>query len=150
MLILHHAHATHRQGQGSRTLEATSPAFGVTAFEVRLVELDARACLPACDHAGQLAVVVLAGQGKLLLAGGPQRFAAPCSLFIPPQTTYQIANNASATLQMVMVCTLPPSEVSAPAADAATPDAPARPAGAHANAEWPVAGVALAPSDDAP
>ncbi|MDR6154147.1 quercetin dioxygenase-like cupin family protein [Acidovorax delafieldii] len=121
MLVLHHAHAPHQQVQGIRTLQATGPAFGISAFDIRLVELEAGACLPLDQHAGQLAAVVLSGQGKLLLDSGPQRFAAPCSLFIPPHAPYQINNNASTTLQLVMVCS---------------------------RVEWPVATAPMAPSGD--
>jgi hypothetical protein len=123
MLILHHAHARQMQTQGIRTLKATDPAFGVTAFQICLIDLEAGACLPLCEHFGQLAVVVLAGQGRLLLSSGPQRFAAPCSLFIPPRAPYEIANCAITTLQMVMVGT---------------------------NGAWPVTPAPLAPSGDAP
>jgi mannose-6-phosphate isomerase-like protein (cupin superfamily) len=77
-----------------------------------------RAHGPQRLHAGELVVVVLAGQGKLLIDGGPQRFAAPCTLLIPPATPYQLANNGMAPLETVVVFTEEPELI-----DAAVPPA---------------------------
>lgn len=122
MLLLHHAHARHGHTQGVHTLEATAPALGVAAFQIHLIDLGAGACLPMCEHGGQLVFVVLAGQGKLRLTSGPQRFAAPCSLFVPPHAPYEIANCASTALQLVMV---------------------------GSNGPWPIVQSPVAPSGDA-
>ena len=52
-------------------------------------------------HDGELVVLVLAGCGKLLIDGGPQRFAAPCTVVVPPKVTFQFVNHGSEPLQLV-------------------------------------------------
>ena len=108
MLIVHHTHLPCEASPGARTSTVADRSGDISAFEVRLIELDPGARLPPSVHAGEMAVLALAGQGKLHLASGPQRFAAPCSLFIPPHAPYQILNSASTALQLVMVCTEAP------------------------------------------
>jgi mannose-6-phosphate isomerase-like protein (cupin superfamily) len=139
VLIFHHAHAKTRQLCGSHLLEATWPDGGITAFNIFLIDLDVGACLPSGEHAGQMVVVVLVGQGKLRLPSGPQRFAAPCTLFIPPKLPFEIENNASTSLRLVMVCTRQPRERKRKHEREGT-EAPA----------WPVDRDAMAPSGDAP
>ena len=58
-------------------------------------------------------VLVLAGQGKLLIDDGPQRFAAPCTVLIPPATPYQFVNNGTTLLETVVVFTEEPQAVDA-------------------------------------
>jgi quercetin dioxygenase-like cupin family protein len=98
--IIHHRHLGSQQAGGVRRLLASDNS---KAFEIRLIDLDAGAQLPAAVHHGELVVVALAGQGKLLLPTGPQRFAAPSSLFIPPNEAYRIVNNSGTELRLVMV-----------------------------------------------
>ena len=102
MHIIHHAHLSSQQADGVRSLLASDNL----SFEIRLIELVPGAHLPADRHEGERVVVVLAGQGKLLLPTGPQRFVAPSSLFIPPHESYQIVNNGGTELRLVMVSSL--------------------------------------------
>ena len=90
---------------GVRSALAVDPRAGISAFEIRLLTLEPGVHGPVSQHAGELAVVVLAGSGKLVIDGGPTRFTAPCSLLIPPGEPYQIVNNGSAALQLVSVFT---------------------------------------------
>ena len=66
------------------------------------------ALLPQVHHAGELAVLALGGVGKLLIDGGPQRFGAPCTLLIPADTPFEIANHGTGPLQLVWVFTQRP------------------------------------------
>jgi quercetin dioxygenase-like cupin family protein len=75
------------------------------AFEVWLLTLEPGACGSVRTHDGELLVLALAGCGKLIVDGGPQRFIAPCSLLIPPHLAYQVVNNGAVALQLVEVFT---------------------------------------------
>ncbi|MEP7297532.1 MAG: cupin domain-containing protein [Burkholderiales bacterium] len=103
MLIVHHTHLSSEQTDGVRSLLVSHSHNHSASFEILLIDLSPGAQLPAAEHDGEQVVVVLAGQGKLLLPTGPQRFAAPSSLFIPPHEVCQIVNNSGTDLRLVMV-----------------------------------------------
>jgi quercetin dioxygenase-like cupin family protein len=109
MHIVHHVHLDHLHTDGESQLLAADHRLGLRHFEVRLSSLDPGAHGPQRRHDGELVVVVLAGQGKLLIDGGPQRFAAPCTLIIPPATPYQLANHGAQPLETVIVFTSAPT-----------------------------------------
>jgi quercetin dioxygenase-like cupin family protein len=108
MHVVHHAHLPHLRSGGELTIPAAGPGQGLHGFEVWLRTLDPGAhTMPQC-HRGELVVVALAGAGKLLIDGGPQRFNAPCTLLIPPGATFQLVNLALSPLQLVCVFSVTP------------------------------------------
>jgi quercetin dioxygenase-like cupin family protein len=111
MYVVHHAHLICRQEIGEQQLAAVDASRGIRAFQAWVVTLAAGAGSPPRCHDGELALVVLSGHGKLRVAGGPQRFAAPCTLVIPPACEFELVNDASASMQMVAIFTRAPSAV---------------------------------------
>ncbi|MEO6033592.1 MAG: cupin domain-containing protein [Burkholderiaceae bacterium] len=108
MHVIHHTHLPALQWGDERGVSAADRSRGVQAFSVRVGVLDPGARGASCMHRGELVLLVLSGAGKLLLDGDPQRFAAPCTLLIPPHRTYQIVNHGSTALQVVSVFTEAP------------------------------------------
>ncbi len=111
MLIVHHAHLRCEHAHGEHRLVAAGRDQGVAAFEVWTSTLEPGASSCEMRHAGELVAVVHEGTGKLLVDGGRQRFQAPCSLFIPAGSAFQVSNNGAATLRLVWVCTRAPRPV---------------------------------------
>ena len=52
--------------------------------------LEPGASTPPARHEGEQALIALEGSGKLLLADGPQRFQAPCTLVVPAGAEHYI------------------------------------------------------------
>jgi quercetin dioxygenase-like cupin family protein len=115
MHVVHHAHLPHLHIGGELCVAAADRNRGICGFEVWVRTLEPGAHTQAQCHGGELVVLALDGSGKLLIDGGPQRFSGPCTLLIPPQVQFQLANNGTAPLQLVWVFTVAPS----PAAGAA-------------------------------
>jgi len=108
MFIVQHSHVMTQRVGGELRLPAADCSLGIDAFQVWLHRLEPGAHGVACRHDGELVVLVQAGCGKLLLDGGPQRLAAPCTVLVPQQRTFQFVNHGVETLQMVLVCTRAP------------------------------------------
>lgn len=106
MYIVQHAHPIGCRGE--RATAAAGRQHGLRSFELWLGTLDAGERGAICRHAGELVVLALAGAGKLIVDGGPQRFIAPCSLLVPPGLEFQVINNGTATLQLVWAYTQTP------------------------------------------
>ena len=111
MYIVHHAHlATLRDG-GEMQFAAADASLGLKAFEVWMRRLDPGAQTHEMRHDGELVVLVLAGCGKLLVDGGPQRFHAPCTVIVPAQRGFRFVNHGCEAMQMVTVFTRRPTAV---------------------------------------
>jgi hypothetical protein len=110
MNVIHHAHlaADDAQADGAQRLCVAGRHCGVEAFEVWMQTLPPLAQSPPRRHDGELVAIALAGSGKLLLAGGPQRFQSPCTMVIAPAVEFQFVNNGAAPLQLAVVCTRTP------------------------------------------
>lgn len=103
MHIVQHVHLKLQCGDGEQCFAAADRSLGVQGFEVWMRRLDPGAHSVESRHDGELVVLVLTGCGKLLIDGGPQRFAAPCTVLVPPQRTFQFVNHGSEPMQMVAV-----------------------------------------------
>ena len=111
MYVIHHAHPGACDADGVQRLAAAGPAGEVTAFQVWIHQLAPGVHSAAQRHDGELVAVALAGSGKVLLDGGPQRFQSPCTVVIPPQVEFEFVNNAAIPLQLVVVFSAPPQPV---------------------------------------
>jgi mannose-6-phosphate isomerase-like protein (cupin superfamily) len=108
MHIVHHAHLKTLHGDGEQRFAAADKGLGVMGFEVWMRRLEPGAHSVQTHHDGELVVLVLSGCGKLLIDGGPQRFAAPCTVLVPPKRPFQFVNHGSEPMQMVAVsCAAP-------------------------------------------
>jgi len=112
MFVIHHAHLIDRADRTDPALQAgeqrfcaIGPACGVNAFQVWMHTLPPGAHTPVQQHHGAFAALALAGSGKLLVNGGPQRFQSPCTLVVPPGADFQLVNNAAVPLLVVSVFT---------------------------------------------
>lgn len=119
MHVVHHAHLPRLHLGGELRIAAADRSRGLTQFEVWVRTLDAGARTEPLCHDGELVVLALAGGGKLLIDGGPQRFNGPCTLLIPPGLPFQLVNTGAAALQLVWVFTAAPVPVPVPATAAA-------------------------------
>lgn len=108
MHVVQHAHLAHLNVAGEMRVAAADGQRGLNAFEVWVRTLEPAAHTEMLSHAGELVVLALAGNGKLLIDGGPLRFAGPCTLVIPPGQAFQLANNSVLPLQLVWVFTRAP------------------------------------------
>jgi hypothetical protein len=108
MHVVHHAHLPHLHLAGELCIAAADRSRGISGFEVWVRTLDAGAHTEPQRHVGELVVLALAGGGKLLIDGGPQRFNGPCTLLIPPQLQFQLVNNGTTPLQLVWVFSVAP------------------------------------------
>lgn len=108
MHIVHHAHLSCEQHDGLRCLVAADPRQGLTQFRVWMLTLEPGAATSDQCHRGELVALALQGSGKLLVDGGPQRFHAPCTLAIPREAVFHVANNGSTPLELVIVFTAAP------------------------------------------
>ena len=113
MQIVQHQNPEAGPEPGLQRLYLAGPRLGVSGFECWLLTLAPQACLEGRQGRGERVLVVLQGLGKLLLAGAPQRFAAPCTLMLPPFTDYRLVNQGTAPLQLLAVAA-PPAEESPP------------------------------------
>jgi mannose-6-phosphate isomerase-like protein (cupin superfamily) len=103
MQIVHHAHLKPQRTDGELSFAAADARLGVQGFEVWMRRLEPGAHSVEGRHDGELVMLVLSGCGKLLLDGGPQRFAAPCTLIVPPRRSYQLVNHGCEPMQLVVV-----------------------------------------------
>ena len=103
MHVVHHAHLKPQRGDGEQRLAAADRSLGVQAFEVWMHGLEPGAHSAECRHDGELVVLLLSGCGKLLIDGGPQRLAAPCTVLVPPGRPFQFVNHGCEPMQMVVV-----------------------------------------------
>ncbi len=103
MRIVHHAHLKPQRGDGESAFAAADASLGVLGFEVWMRRLEPGAHSVETCHHGELVVLVLSGCGKLLVDGGPQRFAAPCTVLVPPHRPYQFVNLGCEPMQMVAI-----------------------------------------------
>jgi len=108
MHVVHHANLPLLCIGGERCTPAVDRSRGIEAFQVWVRTLEAGAHTEPQRHGGELAVLALAGAGKLVVDGGPQRFAGPCTLLIPASTPFQLVNHGTAPLQLVWVFTEAP------------------------------------------
>lgn len=108
MHIVRHAHLATVHDAGERQIAAADTSLGVRAFEVWMRRLDPGAQTREMRHEGELVVLVLAGCGKLLIDGGPQRFHAPCTVIVPAGCGFRFANDGSEPMQMIAVFTRRP------------------------------------------
>lgn len=106
--IVNHAHLKPQHCDGEQRFAAADRSLGVHGFEVWMRRLEPGAHSVEKPHDGELVVLVLSGCGKLLVDGGPQRFAAPCTVLVPPRVPFQFVNHGSVAMQMVAVCTATP------------------------------------------
>ena len=111
MYVIHHAHPDTCEADGVQRLAAAGPACEVSAFQVWIHQLAPGVHATAQRHDGELVAIALAGSGKVLLDGGPQRFQSPCTVVIPPQVEFEFVNNASIPLQLVIVFSRAPEAV---------------------------------------
>lgn len=112
MYVIHHSTLmapTPGDTTGEMRYCAIGPALGVHDFQLWVHTLPPGAHTPVQQHTGCFACVVLAGSGKLLVNGGPLRFQSPCTLVVPPDSDFQIANNAAVPLRLVSVFTAAPA-----------------------------------------
>ena len=115
MYIVQHLHPLGCRGE--RSLAAAGPDHGLRNFEVWVGTLEPGEHGALSIHAGEMVVLALAGTGKLVVDGGPQRFMSPCTLLVPPHLSFELVNNGTTTLRLVSVFTATPEPL-APAADA--------------------------------
>ena len=108
MVIVHHAHLPTRHSDGAARVVAADATLGVRTFEVCVHRLEPGARSTEAWHGYEHVVLALAGRGKLLLNGAPQRFAAPCTVLLPPHRRFQFVNDGAETLQLVAVQACPP------------------------------------------
>jgi hypothetical protein len=111
MHVIHHAHLPHLHLGGELCIAAADRSRGITGFEVWVRTLEPGVHTEPLRHAGELVVLALAGGGKLLIDGGPQRFHGPCTLLVPAATQFQLVNNGTEPLQLVWVFTRAPTAV---------------------------------------
>jgi oxalate decarboxylase/phosphoglucose isomerase-like protein (cupin superfamily) len=120
MHVVHHAHLPHLHIGGELCIAAADYSRGIAGFEVWVRTLEAGAHTEPQRHGGELVVLALAGGGKLLIDGGPQRFNGPCTLLIPAKLQFQLVNNGTAPLQLVWVFTAAPTAVINPSQETAS------------------------------
>lgn len=111
MYIVHHAHLATLRDEGETQFAAADASLGLKAFEVWMRRLEPGAQTHEMRHDGELVVLVLAGCGKLLIDGGPQRFNAPCTVIVPPRRGFRFVNHGCEPMQMVAVYTRRPTPV---------------------------------------
>ena len=107
MNVINHTMLPRHLGEGCCSQTVADAALCQAPFEVQVLHIDAGAATDEAEQAQARVVVVLAGSGKLLVDGGPQRFAAPCTLLIPAGARHRFVNNAAARMQLVAVSPAP-------------------------------------------
>ena len=112
MYIVQHLHPIGCRGE--RSLAAAGPGHGLNGFEVWVGTLEPGEHGAVSTHAGEMVVLALAGTGKLVVDGGPQRFMSPCTLLVPPNLSFELVNNGTTTLQLVSVFTAAPVPLAPP------------------------------------
>lgn len=113
MYVIHHAHLNACDADGAQRLAAAGPGCGIAGFQVWMHLLAPGAHSGAQRHRGELVAIALAGSGKVLVDGGPQRFQSPCTVVIPPHAEFEFVNNAAVPLQLVVVSSVAPEAAGA-------------------------------------
>lgn len=108
MYVVNHSPSGHAVGAADTGFVAVDSRRDIHGFQVWVVTLAAGDRLPRRRHAGEYALLALSGSGKLRVDGGPQRFAAPCTLVIPPGVDFEIVNDIALPMQLVAVYTVAP------------------------------------------
>lgn len=116
MLITRHDDAGSEQAPGWRVACLSTAAQAAGAFETWRLQLEPGAASPWATLDQHQVVLALAGAGKLRLASGPYRFAAPCTLVIPPHAEHQFVNLGSQPLQLIAVRAMTSGALPAPLA----------------------------------
>jgi len=92
---------------GVQRVHVAGPGLGAHPFDCWLLTLAPQASIEShADGSGERGahvLVALSGRGKLLLAGAPQRFAAPCTLLPPAQTDYRIVSQGVEPLRLLSI-----------------------------------------------
>lgn len=109
MQIIQHRHPESGPEPGLQRLRMAGPPLGIAGFECWLLNLAPHASCEGSKESGEHVLLVLQGLGKLLLAGAPQRFAAPCTLVLPPFTDYKLVNQGTEPLQMLAISSPAPA-----------------------------------------
>jgi len=107
MNVINHTMLPRQVGAGCCSQTVADAGLCQAPFEIQVLHLDAGAATDDAAHRQARIVVVLAGSGKLLVEGGPQRFAAPCTLLIPAGARHRFVNNAATPMQLVAVSAAP-------------------------------------------
>jgi mannose-6-phosphate isomerase-like protein (cupin superfamily) len=103
MRIINHTALVHEALQGVQRTCVAGTSQGIHGFEVWVDQVDPGASTPLSRHGGELVLVAMDGSGKLLLADGPQRFQAPCTLVVPAGAEHQVANVGTGVLRLITV-----------------------------------------------
>jgi quercetin dioxygenase-like cupin family protein len=107
MNVINHTMLPRQLAEGCCSQVVAGAALCQAPFEVQVLTLDAGAATVDAVQPHARVVLVLGGSGKLLVDGGPQRFAAPCTLLIPAGARHQFVNNAATPMQLVAVSAPP-------------------------------------------
>jgi Auxin binding protein len=117
MYSIDHTTLRRMQADGLETVVVACVEMGIEAFELRLETIAPCHESAICPNAGDCAIVALAGYGKLLIDGAPQRFHAPCTLILPRNEECQIVNVGTETMHLpVALSRVPPAQQSSLAA----------------------------------
>lgn len=104
MHIIQHGLPLPTDEPGVQRVHLAGPGRGCQAFDCCLLTLAPHASSEGCaDEGGEHVLIVLTGLGKLLLAGAPLRFAAPCTLVVPPLADYRLVNQGVEPMQLLSV-----------------------------------------------
>jgi len=106
MHIIQHGLPQPSEEPGVQRVHLAGPGRGFRDFDCWLLTLAPQSSSEGrADAGGEHALIVLTGLGKLLLAGAPLRFAAPCTLVVPPMTDYRIVSQGVEPMQLLSVRT---------------------------------------------
>jgi uncharacterized cupin superfamily protein len=103
MRVIHHVHCTGVATDDGLPTVVANRDHGLQRFEVATQALDPGAASAVVRQVGEMVVLALAGSGKLLVDGGPQRFQAPCTLVLPRDAEFRVVNNGAVALHLVWV-----------------------------------------------
>jgi quercetin dioxygenase-like cupin family protein len=103
MHVINHTMLPRRLGDGCCMQTVADAALCQAPFEVQVLSVEAGAATAEAVHAQARVILALAGSGKLVVDGGPQRFNAPCTLLIRAGARHQFVNNAATPMQLVTV-----------------------------------------------
>ena len=103
MNVIHHATLARSSDDGCCVQTVAGAALCQAPFEVQVLSVEAGGRTAQETHEQARILIVLSGSGKLLLACGPQRFTAPCTLVIPARAGFRLVNNAATPMQLVSV-----------------------------------------------
>ena len=103
MNVIHHSMLARQSNDGCCVQTVAGAELCQAPFEVQVLSVDAGGRTAHETHQQPRILVALSGSGKLLLACGPQRFTAPCTLVIPAGADSRLVNNAATPMQLVSV-----------------------------------------------